>query len=301
MSAVTPRLRFAPSPTGKLHLGSAASAIINFALAEKMHGVCLVRIEDTDITRCHDGFVTSILDDLLWLGLAWPCPALRQSQHFGRYQLALDALRQLQVVYPCFASRSEISAAVAGNPEHPRDPDGVPLYPGLCKELSDTEISDHLASGHQAAWRLDMDRAVALASKLRNGRPIGYNALDGMGNLHAIAAQPERWGDVVVARKDTPTSCHLSVVIDDAYQGITHVVRGTDLKAATDLHCLLQVLLRLPHPIYHHHGLILDDGRRKLSKSAQDKSLAALRSAGQKPADIRRSIAHLLQASGISN
>lgn len=287
------RFRFAPSPTGQLHIGSAASALLNFELARRCGSTFLLRIEDTDLGRCREEHVAGILDDLRWLGLEWPEPVMRQSRHFGRYRLALDMLRRCGLIYPCFATRSEIAVAVADRPDHPRDPDGAPLYPGLYKGLAATEIAERVAAGEPMNWRLDMARAVALATESAGMEGLAYTAWDGHGQFHPVAARPERWGDVVIARKDTPTSYHLSVVLDDAYQRITHVVRGEDLEASTDVHRLLQALLGLAPPVYFHHGLIRDADGRKLSKSSGDTSLAALRKGGAIPAHFRELVKRL--------
>jgi glutamyl-Q tRNA(Asp) synthetase len=192
------------------------------------------------------------------------------------------------VVYPCFCSRRDIAEAVAcremetGQP-WPRDPDGAPLYPGNCRNLSNDEVELRNASGEPHAWRLDR----AALQKLLLG-PHSYRRFDRDGREERVAANPWRWGDAVIVRKDTPTSYHLSVVVDDALQGVTHVVRGQDLEAATDLHVLLQALLGLPTPLYHHHGLVLDPEGDKLAKSRQSQSLAELRAAGVTPQDIRQ-------------
>jgi len=281
-----PRFRFAPSPTGSLHLGSAVSALLNAALATRDGGVFLVRIEDIDLGRCREEFVSGIFEDLAWLGLDWPRPVLRQSRHMARYQLALDALRRQGLVYPCFATRSEIAAAVVGDPNHPRDPDGSPLYPGLHKGLSEAGARRLSAAGNAMCWRLDMEGALDRL-KRASGEPLSYAAWDGKSVLETVIARPERWGDFVVARKDVPTSYHLSVVIDDAYQGISHVVRGLDLAPATDIHVLLQHLLGLPQPVYHHHGLICDADGRKLSKSEGGAGITALRDAGHSAREVR--------------
>jgi glutamyl-Q tRNA(Asp) synthetase len=280
------RFRFAPSPTGRLHIGSAASALLNFELAQASGGAFLLRIEDTDPGRCREEHVASILDDLAWLGLSWPEPVMRQSRHFGRYELALDLLRRHRLIYPCFATRAEIAAAVAERPDHPRDPDGAPIYPGLWKGKSTDEILERENDGLQKCWRIDMKSALDVLRVKLAGAPLTYSAWDGADGFAPVDARPERWGDFVVARKDTPTSYHLSVVLDDAYQGITHVVRGVDLEPATDIHRLLQGLLGLPVPIYFHHGLILDETGRKLSKSAGDTSVSGLREAGHLPEDV---------------
>lgn len=294
-----PRLRFAPSPTGGLHLGSAASALVNAELAKRWDGTFLVRIEDIDLGRRREQFIAAILDDLRWLGLTWEEPVLRQSEHFPRYGMALDALREAGLLYPCFATRSEIAAAVARDPEHPRDPDGAPVYPGLHKGLSADDVARRRAAGEALSWRLDMTKALARVAERCDGAPLTYCALDARGVPTRIPAAPSVWGDVVIARKDTPTSYHLSVVVDDAFQRITHVVRGQDLEAATSIHRVLQVLLGLPQPIYYHHGLILDSDGRKLSKSAGDTALSDLRAKGATPADIRARVATVIDATNV--
>lgn len=291
-----PRLRFAPSPTGGLHLGSAASALVNAELAKRWGGTFLVRIEDIDLGRRREHVITAILDDLRWLGLTWEEPALRQSEHFPRYRVALDALREAGLLYPCFATRSEIAAAVARDPGHPRDPDGAPVYPGLHKGLSADDVARRQAAGEAMSWRLDMTKALAQVAERCDGAPLTYCGLDERGMPTTVPVDPSVWGDVVIARKDTPTSYHLSVVVDDAFQHITHVVRGQDLEAATSIHRVLQVLLGLPQPIYYHHGLILDSDGRKLSKRAGDTALSDLRAKGVTPADIRKRVATIIDA-----
>jgi glutamyl-Q tRNA(Asp) synthetase len=283
-----PVFRFAPSPNGRLHLGHAYSALLNADFARRFDGRLLLRIEDIDTTRCRPEFETAIYEDLAWLGLRWEEPVRRQSEHFDDYRAAFRTLKGRGVVYPCFCSRKEITEAVAfrdaesGQP-WPHDPDGAPLYPGTCRRLSSVEIDQRIAAGEPHAWRLD---GAALQSLLPG--PHSYGRFDREGREEGVAANPWRWGDAVIVRKDTPTSYHLSVVVDDALQGVTHVVRGQDLEAATDLHILLQALLGLPTPLYHHHGLVLDPEGDKLAKSRQSQALAALREAGATPQDIRR-------------
>lgn len=289
-----PRLRFAPSPTGQLHLGGAASALLNHNLARLWGGRFLIRIEDTDLGRCRQGFVDGILEDLAWLGLVSDEPVIRQSHHFDRYVSALEVLRAKGLVYPCFATRAEIAAAVSGKPGHPRDPDGAPVYPGLHKNLPAAEVAARRKAGETMAWRLDMAKALELVPGLIEATALTYRRLQPDGGLIDTRCAPERWGDFVVARKDTPTSYHLAVVVDDAFQGITHVVRGQDLEASTDVHRLLQTLLGLPQPVYLHHALILDADGRKLSKSARDTALGDLRAAGWRPQDVRRRVAGVL-------
>lgn len=282
-----PVLRFAPSPNGPLHLGHALSALTGFEMARRLGGRFLLRIEDIDIARCREEHVAGILEDLSWLGVAWEEPVLRQSQRFAVYAEAAQLLEAQGLLYPCFATRSEIAAAASGAAV---DPEGTPLYPGLHKDLGTSEIEARMAKGERFAMRLDLARAMEAAERRLGGRSLTFSELDEAGTPHVVAAHPERWGDTVLLRKDVPASYHLAVVVDDAVQGVTHVVRGRDLYAATDLQRLLQVLLGLPEPVYHHHRLVADGEGRKLSKSAGDTALAFLRKAGVPAEDIRRQL-----------
>jgi glutamyl-Q tRNA(Asp) synthetase len=279
--------RFAPSPNGYLHLGHALSALLNFEMARAAGGRLLLRIEDIDAARCRPQYEHAIYEDLAWLGMSWEEPVRRQSAHFDDYRAALAELDRLGLIYPSFESRGEITALVAARETHapwPRDPDGAPLYPGNARTLSPAERGRRMASGKPYALRLDMSAAIA-----RTG-PLTWSET-GDSDLHgAVAIAPQMWGDVVLARKDTPTSYHLSVVVDDARQGVTHVVRGQDLFWSTSVHRLLQVLLGLPAPSYHHHRLVLDADGQKLSKSTRATALRALREGGASPTDIRRMI-----------
>ncbi|UWF58516.1 tRNA glutamyl-Q(34) synthetase GluQRS [Brucella sp. 2716] len=283
-----PVFRFAPSPNGQLHLGHAYSALLNANMAEKSGGRFLLRMEDIDTARCTPALEQGIYDDLHWLGLKWESPVRRQSEHFGEYRNALTKLADKGLVYPAFLSRSEvrkrISEACARGDGWPSDPDGTPLYPQDERNMSEKEQMEHIVSGAPYAWRLDMDKALAAA-----GEPLFWNESGAGpdGETGRLAADPAKWGDVVIARKDTPTSYHLSVVVDDALQGITHIVRGRDLFHATSVHRLLQKLLDLPEPLYHHHDLVLGEDGQKLSKSRKDTALASLREQGWTPADIR--------------
>jgi glutamyl-Q tRNA(Asp) synthetase len=282
-----PVFRFAPSPNGRLHLGHAYSALLNADFAQRFEGRLLLRIEDIDIARCRPKFESAIHEDLAWLGLRWEKPVRRQSEHFADYHGAFLKLKERGVVYPCFCSRKDIAEAVAcreaGGEPWPRDPDGASLYPGTCRELCTGEIQRRIASGEAHAWRLDS----AALQQLVPG-PYAYRRFNREGHEETLEAMPWRWGDAVIVRKDTPTSYHLSVVVDDALQGVTHVVRGRDLEAATDLHVLLQALLALPTPLYHHHGLVLDPTGDKLAKSRQSEALADLRADGITPGAIRQ-------------
>lgn len=283
--------RFAPSPNGELHLGHACSALMSWDMARAAKGQFLLRIEDIDVGRSRPEYEAQILDDLAWLGLVWEEPVWRQSERFAIYESAIEKLDTMGLLYPCFATRKEIAAAAAGKP-HPLDPEGTPVYPGLCKGLDAGEIETRKDKGTPFALRIDMEAALALARKKLSGAALTFTELGADGKTRDIIdAAPARWGDAVIARKDVPTSYHIAVVIDDAAQGVTHVTRGRDLYAATDLQRLLQLLLDLPEPLYHHHRLITDDQGRKLSKSHRDKSLAALRRDGLSPSDIRTLIA----------
>jgi glutamyl-Q tRNA(Asp) synthetase len=280
-------LRFAPSPNGRLHLGHAYSALLNAQTARRLHGRLLLRIEDIDTTRCRPDFERAIHEDLAWLGLSFEEPIRRQSDHFADYRCAAEALRQRRLLYPCFCTRGALGEAArhreatTGLPAL-RDPDGAPLYPGTCRDLGSAKAAELIAKGVPHAWRLRMDEAAAGAG------PLVFTAFDLDGTERIAEARPERWGDAVLVRKETPTSYHLSVVVDDALQGVTHVVRGQDLEAATDLHRLLQALLGLPVPAYHHHGLIRAPEGDKLSKSLRSESLADLRARGVTAEDIIR-------------
>lgn len=283
-----PVFRFAPSPNGRLHLGHALSALTNEALAQRFGGRLLLRIEDIDLGRCRPDYIDGILVDLDWLGIRFEQPVRRQSEHFDDYAGALASLRKQGLVYPCFCSRQEIKAAVAAREGEvggtwPVDPDGAPLYPGSCKRLDEARTAGRVAAGEPHVLRLDMMRAAALI-----GDRAGYELFDDEGHRGFVSARPTRWGDVVLARRDVPTSYHLAVVVDDALQGVTHVVRGKDLEAATDIHVVLQRLLGLPTPLYHFHELLIDEDGRKLAKSRSSQSLAELRERGISAAAIRQ-------------
>ncbi|MDQ0504258.1 tRNA glutamyl-Q(34) synthetase GluQRS [Xanthobacter agilis] len=282
--------RFAPSPNGRLHLGHAYSAMVNEAAARRARGTFLLRIEDIDATRCRREYEAGIMEDLAWLSITPDGPPRRQSEHFAEYAAALARLEALGLVYPAFESRGEILRAVrareaeTGLP-HPRDPDGGPLFPFARESMSDAARAARRAAGAPFVMRLDMARALATRDA-----PLSWLEAQGTpeGPLLAVPAEPARWGDVILARREVPTSYHLSVVMDDAAQGIGHVIRGMDLFEATAVHRLLQHLLRLPPPVYHHHRLILDQAGRKLSKSSDATSLAALRAAGVTPQEVRQ-------------
>jgi glutamyl-Q tRNA(Asp) synthetase len=285
-----PVFRFAPSPNGYLHLGHAYSALLNCELARASGGRFLLRIEDIDATRCRPEFERAIEEDLAWLGIVWEQPVRRQSEHLSEYKAALDRLSGMGLVYPSFESRAEIAKSVAQREAEtgswPRDPDGAPLYPGRAESRTEAERERLLARGIPYALRLDMTAALARAGDLSwTEQGQGPD-----GEAGTVAARPDAWGDVILARKETPTSYHLSVVIDDALQGVSEVVRGQDLFHATSVHRLLQVLLGLPAPSYRHHQLIRDADGCKLSKSTQATGLRALRAAGVTPTEIRHRI-----------
>jgi len=282
--------RFAPSPNGHLHLGHAYSALLNDDMARAAGGRLLLRIEDIDAARCRPEYEAAILEDLHWLGISWQQDVRRQSEHFDDYQAAVTKLEAMDLIYPSFESRSEIAALVAERDRQghwPRDPDGVPLYPGRARKMPKAERDRRRGAGEPFALRLAVDAAVARAGVLTwNETGMGPQGQSGV-----VAAAPQMWGDVVLARKEVPTSYHLAVAIDDALQGVTDVVRGQDLFWPTGIHRLLQALLGLPEPSYHHHRLIVDAGGRKLSKSTLATSLRELRAAGASPADVRRMVA----------
>lgn len=263
--------RFAPSPTGRLHLGHAWSALQAHDLARARGGRFLLRIEDIDPGRCREEFVAGIYEDLQWLGISWDGEVVRQSDRMPLYAEALDRLRALDLIYPCFCTRGEIAAEIAASGAAPHGPDG-PVYPGTCRTATRSERAEQPNRPH--ALRLDMARAVALAGEL-----YWHDAHAGR-----VLAAPQTFGDVVLARKDVPTSYHLAVTVDDAAQGVTDVVRGVDLFAATHVHRLLQALLGLPTPDYHHHPLITDAGGRRLAKRDRAATLADLRRQGADPA-----------------
>jgi glutamyl-Q tRNA(Asp) synthetase len=280
-----PVFRFAPSPNGYLHLGHVLSALLNAKMANAAGGRLLLRIEDVDETRCRPEYEAAIYEDLAWLGITFAPPVWRQSEHYDNYRAALAKLDAMGLIYPSFESRAEIAALAVG-----QDPDGAPLYQGNAKSLSPAERARRIDAGEPFALRLDIVAATRRAGELtwqESGEgPGGETGLIGA----SPAANPAIWGDVILARKETPTSYHLAVVVDDAAQGVTDVVRGRDLFHATSVHRLLQALLGLPQPRYHHHCLILDNAGRKLSKSTLATGLRELRAGGATPADIRSAV-----------
>jgi glutamyl-Q tRNA(Asp) synthetase len=275
-----PVFRFAPSPNGYLHLGHALSALLNADMAKAAGGRLLLRIEDIDETRCRPEYEAAIYEDLAWLGVAREEPVRRQSEHYDDYRAALAGLEAMGLIYRAYESRAEIARAAAGH-----DTDGAPLYPGRHNTMIDAAERQRRAdAGEPFALRLDTVAALA-----RVGPPTWTETGAGpSGETGAIAANPAAWGDVILARKDTPTSYHLAVVVDDAAQNVTDVVRGRDLFHSTSVHRLLQALLDLPAPRYHHHRLILDADGRKLSKSTRATALHELRAQGATPSTIRK-------------
>lgn len=270
--------RFAPSPTGRLHLGHAWSALLAHDFARDRGGAFLLRIEDIDPGRARPEHVDSIIEDLLWLGLQWDGAIVYQSARLPLYAGALDRLKGMELVYPCFCTRSAIAAEIAASAAAPHGPDG-PLYPGTCRRLPPAERAGRMTT-EPHAWRLDMGRAAAEAG------PLSWREGES-----EVEARPEAFGDVVLARKDAPVSYHLAVTVDDSAQGITDIVRGRDLCETTSVHRLLQTLLGLPEPAYHHHPLLLDSAGRRLAKRHGAPTIADLRESGADPsvlvADLR--------------
>lgn len=279
--------RFAPSPTGPLHLGHALAAIIAHDLARAAGGRFLLRIEDIDRARCRPEFEAGIVADLRWLGIDWDGAVLRQSERLGRYAARLAALAAEGLAYPCFCTRGAIAAELARMPGAPQGAEG-PLYPGTCRRLSADERAARLTAGEAAAWRLDVAAGVE-----RIG-PAGLCFEEtgrGPGGEHgSIAVDPAAAGDVVLGRRDLGVSYHLAVVLDDHEQGVSLVSRGEDLFASTHVQRLLQAVLGLDVPRYHHHRLVRDAAGRRLAKRDRDLALAALRAAGTTPAQVRREL-----------
>ncbi|NOZ32039.1 MAG: tRNA glutamyl-Q(34) synthetase GluQRS [Alphaproteobacteria bacterium] len=274
-------VRFAPSPNGYLHLGHAYSALFSANLAARLGGKFLVRIEDIDMGRAREKFTDAIFEDLKWLGLTWPEPVRFQSKHFDAYGRAARRLADLGLLYPCTCTRAQL----AKSPGKRTAPDGGALYGGTCR-LNSADAKARTISGAPFALRLDMKKALARATGMAG--PLTWRELGGdQLTEKTVPADPGAWGDIVVVRKGVPTSYHLSVVVDDAVQNITHVTRGSDLYAATAIHRVLQVLLGLAEPNYAHHRLIVDHERQKLAKSKGSTALRDLRAAGWTPAQVR--------------
>ena len=268
--------RFAPSPTGYLHLGHAYSALTAWRAARAASGKFLLRIEDIDSARCKPEFTEAILEDLAWLGIDWNGDVRKQSEHFADYEVALDKLDVLGVIYPCFCTRAEIAAEIARAGDAPQGEEG-PVYPGTCRKLSREERARRAAAGESFALRLDIARALESTGDLSwEDEARGH-----------VTAEPDFLGDVVLARKDTPTSYHLAVTVDDALQGVTLVTRGVDLFMATHIHRLLQALLDLPTPRYRFHKLLTDASGKRFAKRDKSLTLRALREAGCRPDEVR--------------
>ncbi len=268
--------RFAPSPTGELHKGHAYSALLAYRAAQKEKGRFLLRIEDIDTTRCKPHFIQNIYDDLSWLGIKWEEPVLQQRERMRAYSAAIQQLTELDVMYPCFCTRKDIQnhSAVRHGPE------GV-IYPGTCKHLSEHDITQRKLNGENYALRLNLSKALNIlpASLTWHNKHKGE-----------IEAQPLLLGDVILARKDTPTSYHLSVVIDDAFQHVNHIIRGMDLWHATHIHIVLQKLLKLNTPLYHHHELLLDENGEKFAKRNKSVSLQSIKESGITALELKKEL-----------
>ena len=277
---VRPVFRFAPSPNGRLHLGHAYSALLNEAMAAGVDGRFLLRIEDTDLTRSKREFEAAIIDDLVWLGLAFAAPR-RQSEHIDEYARTLASLDARGLIYPCFCTRGEIQRASGGL----RDPDGAPLHRGACRAMSNAEIEARQSAGERAALRLDMTRALSRIGGALTWREYGEGAREAL-----VEADPAAWGDVILRGKDRPANYHLAVVVDDAVQAVSDVVRGRDLYHATSIHRLLQGLLGVEPPRYRHHRLVRDASGARMSKSAHSQPLATLRERGFTADQVRAAL-----------
>lgn len=270
--------RFAPSPTGLLHLGHAYSALFAEQKAELTNGRFLLRIEDIDPERCRTKFEESIYEDLSWLGLSWEMPVRRQSEHINEYAQALSTLQEFQILYPCFCTRKDIQGAIHTLQQKDLGPDGS-LYPGTCRDLSEDERRTRESNGESFSLRLNMSMALTGLSSSLQWNDLAHGK---------ITATPEIFGDVVLARKDTPTSYHLAATLDDHLQGITLVTRGEDLFPSTHVHRLLQKLLGLHTPDYYHHPLLTDDQGRRYAKRDKSLSLKALRKKGYSADQIKQ-------------
>jgi glutamyl-Q tRNA(Asp) synthetase len=273
-----------------LHLGHAFSALTAFDFAQERGGAFVLRIEDIDVSRCRAEFDAAILEDLAWLGLAWEDPVRRQAEHFEDYQAVIGRLTDMGLTYPCFCTRKEITAEIEAAAQAPHGPDGV-LYPGTCRALSGTKARKKFDAGKPCVIRLDSEKAAARLQK-ENALPLYFDELVSPGSDEAfrVEVDPYLFGDIVLARKDVPTSYHLSVVHDDHVQGITHVIRGEDLREATHVHRVLQALLGYDAPIYFHHALVRGADDKRLAKRDKAATLQALKQEGVSPEDVRASI-----------
>ncbi|MPT49164.1 MAG: tRNA glutamyl-Q(34) synthetase GluQRS [Sphingobium sp.] len=278
---ILPTLRFAPSPTGRLHIGHGWSALMAMDRAAQLGGVLRLRIEDIDGTRSRAEHVDGIIEDLRWLGVEWSGEVVFQSRRLALYKEALGRLQARGLVYPCFCTRAEIAAEIAASGSAPHGSDGA-IYPGICRDIREDIRALRLERGDAHCWRLDMARALDEAK----GVPLLWQE-DRPDGVRDIEARPETAGDAVLARKDAPTSYHLAATVDDAAMGISHILRGDDLRAATDIHRLLQALLGLPTPLYRHHPLLLDANGKRLAKRTQGLSLLELREKGVDPTQLR--------------
>lgn len=272
--------RFAPSPSGYLHVGHAYSALFGYEAARLSGGRFLLRIEDIDLQRCRPEFERAIFEDLAWLGLQWHGIPLRQSDGMERYAAALQHLQAMTVVYPCFCSRKQIRIEAEQSGRAPHGPNADLVYPGICRDISPAESARRMAKGEPFAWRLNVDKSLELTGPL-----AWYDCRAGW-----VQAQPELLGDPILARKDTPTSYHLAVVVDDRLQGVNLVTRGEDLFHATHIHRLLQALLEIEPPRYYHHNLVADSRGERLAKRNRAITLRHLRDIGRTPADIWKMI-----------
>ncbi len=268
--------RFAPSPSGRLHLGHALAAWEARALADRMGGRCVLRIEDIDTTRCRAEYIDGIIEDMEWLGIRFDGEPMIQTRRFPFYEAALQKLRDLGVLYPCFCTRKEIAAEVAAMGGAPQGEQRVDIYPGTCRRLSDEQRVMLTESGRAYSWRLDCRAAARLTGAL-SWHDMRYGAQ---------VCDPAQLGDVILARKDCPASYHIAVVVDDAAQGVTHVSRGEDLFTVTGIHRTLQELLGLPVPVWYHHRLVCDANGKRLAKRDHSRSLLEMRQSGLSPADV---------------
>jgi len=278
------RTRFAPSPTGLLHVGNAYSALHCAQWAERHDAELILRIEDIDHTRCREEYADALLEDLRWLGLRWPKPVLYQSRNLAAYRDAIDRLHAMEAIYPCFCTRKTIQQEIERMGAAPHAGEHSEFYPGTCRSLAPHHRRQRMQEG-MFAWRLDMARAMQLATEMNDG-PLMWH--DGDGLHHAVQLQH----DSVIGRKDIGISYHLAVVVDDAAQGVSHIIRGEDLRDSAPLHRLLQVLLGLPDPVYIHHPLLRDMQGERLAKRIHSTTLQSLREAGVDPERLHRFLLH---------
>lgn len=288
------RTRFAPSPSGYLHAGHGYSALTAHDFARACGGAFVLRIEDIDLSRCRPEFDAAILEDLAWLGLEWEEPVRRQAEHFDEYSEVIARLTDEGLTYPCFCTRKDIAAEIEAAVSAPHGPDG-PHYPGTCRALSEDQRQARTAAGEPFALRLDIKKA-AEHLQTAHALPLHFSELIALTSEdeRVRAVDPHLFGDIVLARKDIPTSYHVSVVLDDHLQNISHVIRGEDLREATHIQRVLQALLGFDPPKYFHHPLVRDEAGRRLAKRDKDLTLRALREKGLSPEDIRAQIDRVL-------